>query len=291
MRGCSILARVAGVLCLTITVATTAATTEAAADRDSRHELIFGVEPTRSERDLTMVWLPLLEHLSVQLGLPIRLATVQDIQSFDACLASGFYDIVYLNPFRYVTAHSRDGYRAIARDDTARVGGLLVVRHDSQIHRLDDLNGRTAAFSTLYSFADSILVRSAIGTAGVRISPVYFQSQAAVYNAVAQGGVAVGGGTPDSFAALDESTRAALRVLYRTQDVAPNAFAVHKALPDNLENGLSDILGSVDSNSPDLVGELGISAIVPAQDADWDSLKALAIDPPGGNTTPCPFPN
>lgn len=284
MRGCRILTKVAGVLSLAGAVVSAAA-----AAPESRRELIFGVEPAGSERAQTMIWLPLLEHLSIQLGLPVRLATVNDRQSFDACLKSGFYDIVFMNPYHYITANNRDGYRAIARQGDERVQGLLVVGHDSPIKSLDDLTGQTAAFSTPYSFADSILVQSAIDDAGVTVSPVFFQSQAAVYSAVSQGSIAVGGGTPDSFTTLDAPIRSALRILHVTQDVTPNAFAVHTSLSIDLRTRILDVLATVGDHAPEALDDLSIGAIVPARDADWDKLRAMSIDPPRENTVQCPF--
>jgi len=76
---------------------------------------------------------------------------------------------------------------------TTSYNGCILTRTDSGIRRLDDLNGRTIAFSDETSTSGHVFARALLDSAGVRLGHVLFAGgHANVVQAVADGKVAAG---------------------------------------------------------------------------------------------------
>lgn len=116
--------------------------------------LIFGVVPQQSATQLAKLWPPILAALSENANYQLQFATAPDIPTFERRLKAGEYDIAYMNPYHYVVFHDSPGYLALAREKDKKLKGLLVVRKDSPIKSLAQLEGKTLAFPAPAAFAE-----------------------------------------------------------------------------------------------------------------------------------------
>ncbi len=160
--------------------------------------LRVGIVPQQSAARLAELWTPILAHLSEQSGYQLDFETARDIPTFEQRLAQGHYDLAYMNPYHYTVFHQQPGYAAIARQQGSRIHGLLVVRRDSPISSLQELQGRTLAFPSPAAFAASILPRGELKQLGIQFTPRYVSSHDSVYLAVAQGHLPAAGVLPKS---------------------------------------------------------------------------------------------
>ncbi|MDP1691674.1 MAG: phosphate/phosphite/phosphonate ABC transporter substrate-binding protein [Burkholderiaceae bacterium] len=112
--------------------------------------LRFGVglyQPDKEKNDAT--YRPLAEHLSRQLGRPVKLYTVDTWEGLAKSLANGETDIALMGPWGYVLANHVAGAQAVASilyDGKPEYFAIMVTHPKSGIKSIADLNGRTFAF-------------------------------------------------------------------------------------------------------------------------------------------------
>ena len=56
-------------------------------------DILFGVVPQQSATKLARAWVPFIKRLSKETGVSVRFATLNDIPSFEKCLARGAYEL------------------------------------------------------------------------------------------------------------------------------------------------------------------------------------------------------
>lgn len=245
-----------------------------------RPELTFGVVPQQSASTLARLWTPILAYLSERSGVEMRFATAPSIPAFEQRCAEGAYDIAYMNPYHFTVFQRSPGYRAFARQAGKRIQGLLVVRKDSMVESLDDLQGQRLAFPAPAAFAASVLPRAELVGQDIDFDARFVGSHDSVYRAVAKGLFAAGGGIGRTFANVAPEVRAQLRVLWRSREFTPHALAAHPRVGDEvIERVRAAMLGM--ANDPEgraLLETIKFRGIEAAQDADWDDVRALGID-------------
>lgn len=254
-------------------VANLAAGQEVAGDRI----LTFGIVPQQSASRLAKMWGPLLARLSDDLGVTIRFSTTKDIPTFEACLASQAYDFAYMNPVHYTIFSEASGYQAVARQSDKKLRGLIVVRKDSPIQSLDDLNGAAVAFPSPGAFGASVVPRAEMRGRGIDFTANYVNSHDSVYRAVVAGLVPAGGGVLRTFNAISPELRDQLRVIYQTGKYTPHAIAARDGLPDGIDEALQGALLAINSSSPDLAASVGMNGFESAFDQDWNDVRALGL--------------
>ncbi len=112
--------------------------------------LRFGVglyQPDKEKNDAT--YRPLAEHLSRQLGRPVKLYTVDTWEGLAKSLAAGETDIALMGPWGYVLANHVAGAQAVASilyDGKPEYHAIMVTHPQSGIKSIADLKGKTFAF-------------------------------------------------------------------------------------------------------------------------------------------------
>ena len=252
-------------------------TLEAAAET---REISFGIVPQQAASKLAHKWTPLMEKLSKETGLRIVFKTAPTIPDFESRLYGGEYDIAYMNPYHYVTFSKKPGYRAFAKQKDKQLKGILVVRKDSPVEDLVDLDSGQLAFPSPAAFAASIITRAKLAQMQIRFTPRYVESHDSVYRSVAKGLFPAGGGVMRTFNNMEPEIRDQLRVLWTSEGYTPHAFAAHPDLPGEIVRRISDaMLALADSEEGRvLLDALAFNAIENAEDADWNDIRALDIN-------------
>ncbi|WP_217647447.1 phosphate/phosphite/phosphonate ABC transporter substrate-binding protein [Amphritea atlantica] len=246
------------------------------ADADT---LTFGVVPQQSAKRLAQLWTPIFNYLSEKTGETIRFSTAHDIPTFEKRLLAGEYDIAYMNPYHYTVFHQVPGYQALAKQKDKRIQGIVVVRKDSPLTELAELNGQTLAFPSPAAFAASIVPRAQMGLEGIHITPKYVSSHDSVYLGVSRGFFVAGGGVMRTFNNIAPEVKAQLRVLWRTPTYTPHAIAVHPRINAETVAKLRNALLAMndDPEGRALLKAINFQGIETAQDSDWDDVRALKI--------------
>ncbi|VAW80250.1 ABC transporter, substrate-binding protein (cluster 12, methionine/phosphonates) [hydrothermal vent metagenome] len=92
---------------------------------------------------------PLTRYLSESLGRPVNLKLSKNMQEAIGDVSSHNVDLTYLTPVAYIRAHDMGQAKLVVKTITkgkAAFKLMIVVREDSPIKTVDDLNGKTFAF-------------------------------------------------------------------------------------------------------------------------------------------------
>ncbi len=241
--------------------------------------LSFGIVPQQSSTKLAAIWTPVLEYLSKKTGLELTFATAKDIPTFEKRLLEGEYDLSYMNPYHFTFFNKQVGYRAMVHRAGKGIQGLVVVRKDSPIQSLEELQGQKLAFPSPAAFAASVLPRGEMRSAGIDIEPVYVSSHDSVYLNVEKGFFKAGGGIGRTLNNTAPEVKNQLRVLWQTKVYTPHAIASHSRVSLGVHQKVTDALVGM-SRDPEgiaLLKSMSVSGFVPAKDEDWDDVRALGI--------------
>jgi len=192
----------------------------------------------------------------------------------------GRYDIWWGNPLTYIQASKRLGYVAIARD-TTRIAGLLVTLKEDGAKSPKELAGRKIAYSAPDAIGGTLLVQNYLARAGVapgQVETLYTGSHESAYRAVLDGKAAAAGGVPRSFNALDPAQREKLVVLARTEEVAPQPFAVHPRLYRSYVTKIQRALLKLNwaPEGKEILTSIQYKEIVVSNDFDYDVHREVA---------------
>lgn len=242
--------------------------------------LVFGIVPQQSAKTLAQNWQPLMHYIAEQTGHTIRFATAKDIPTFEDRLAAREYDIAYMNPFHFVEFEQQAGYNALVRQQGAKITGLIVVKHDSDITSIEQLQGQTLAFPAPAAFAASIIPRAELAKLGIAVQPQYVFSHDSVYLNVSKGFFVAGGGIMRTLQSWEQKNNDSLRVLWTSKAYTPHAIAVKNDLPVRVVTQLLQAFLSINNSdaSTDILAPLRFAGFEAAQNEDWDDVRELGID-------------
>lgn len=248
--------------------------------QEKSETLTFGIVPQQSAAVLVKLWAPILQYVGDRADCKLVFKTAKDIPAFEERLLAGEYDMAYMNPYHYTVAHERQGYAAFANQSNKKIRGIIVVKADSPIQELAELDGTEMCFPSPAAFAASIVPQAYLGKQNVQIRPKYVSSHDSVYRNVALGRYAAGGGIERTLANVDEDVRKALRVLYKTEGYTPHAIAAHPRIDSARVAAVGAALFAMASDSlgTSLLQGLKFDGVQPAHNADWDDVRALEIE-------------
>jgi phosphonate transport system substrate-binding protein len=242
--------------------------------------ILFGIAPQQEPEKVREMWQPFFRYLEGEVGYRFAFETAPSIEEFQQRVLEGRYDIWWGNPLTYVQASKRLGYVAIARD-TTRIAGLLVTLKEDGAKSPKELAGKKIAYSAPDAIGGTLLVQNYLARAGVapdQVETMYTGSHQKAYQAVLDGKAAAVGGVPRSFNALDPGQREKLVVLARTEEVAPQPFAVHPRLYRNYVTKIQRALLKLNwaPEGKDILASIQYKEIVVSNDFDYDIHREVA---------------
>jgi phosphonate transport system substrate-binding protein len=165
-----------------------------------------GIVPQLPPKEIVSTWTPVLKEVGYRSGQCLVLVVAPSIPAFEQQLRSGKLDFAFMNPYH-------------------------VVRKNSPVRRLADLNGATVAFPAPNAFAASLLLRALLARDGIRITPIYVRTHSNVYRSVILGSSGAGGGVNNTLQRERPEVREQLRVLWRTPAFPAHPFSAAANVP------------------------------------------------------------
>lgn len=242
-------------------------------------EYTFGIVPQQSSAKLARLWGPILQKLSADTGLQLKLVTAKNIPTFEKRLAEGKYDFAYMNPYHFTVYSQAPGYVALGHQKNKSIRGIIVVRKDSSAGSLEDLGDSTIAFPAPAAFAATILTQAELNQRAIPFTPRYVSSHDSVYLAVARGLAAAGGGVLRTLKNTDPAVRDQLRIFWKTPKYTPHAFSAHPDVSEQDREKIQNALVVMDTTQEgrDLLQAISFEGIQIAQGSYWDDVRALNI--------------
>ena len=207
-------------------------------DRSATQVFTVAVVPQLPPRIIYQKWSPLLENIGKSTGLCFELLTPDTIPEFERLLVKGVPDFAFANPYHALIAKKMGGYMPLLIDGRSKQTGLLVVRSDSPIRSIQELNDKKVAFPAPNAFAASLLIRAELAKKGIHIEPVYLKTHASAYRAVAMGTFIAAGGINTTLEREEPALQTSLRVLYETAEYAPHPFIANPRVPKGVRSAV-----------------------------------------------------
>ena len=226
-------------------------------------------------------WTPLLELLSERLNAEIELKVYRTIPRFESDLFAGKPDFAFMNPYHEVMAKRRQGYVPLVRSKE-QLSGVLVVRNDSPIQSVKELDGATLAFAAPNAFGSSLYMRALLTERfNITFTPYYVDAHNEVYRHVILGEAVAGGGIKHTLSIESEAVKKQLRILFETPKTAPHCLAAHPRTSPVARRIVIDTLlelGAEKSNDAWLE-RIQLAAPVEADyKKDYEPLEALGLE-------------
>jgi phosphonate transport system substrate-binding protein len=241
--------------------------------------ITFGIVPQQPAKKLAELWTPALQYIRIHTGLELHFATAKNIPQFEKRLLAGEYDIAYMNPYHYTVFSQKTGYQAVAKELNKKIRGIIVVRRDSSLNQLSDLEGETIAFPSPATFAASIIPQTALKKAGIHFTPQYVSSHDSVYLNVQRNFFHAGGGVIRTLNMTDPFIRKGLRILWTAPKYTSHAIAAHPRMDKDTRDKIvaAMIAMNNDPSAKDILKNLNMKGFEAAQDNQWNDVRDLNI--------------
>ncbi len=201
----------------------------------ARAEMVYsvGVVPQFDARQIESIWQPLLQQVSQRSGVKLALVASPSIPEFERQFESGKFQFSYMNPYHAIVANRSQGYLPLVRDVSKQLSGVIVVRHDSLITSVEQLDGKIVAMPAPNALAASLLPRAEFANV-LMIEPVirYVRSHDSVYLNVVVGATDAGAGVLRTLQQQPQQLRDKLRILHQTRSVAAHPLMAHPSVPE-----------------------------------------------------------
>lgn len=228
---------------------------------------------------LAREWQPFMTRLAADVGHPFNLKFHESYEAFESDLLGGHFDIAYVNPYQAAIVRDR-GYIPLVKDSSKLIG-VLVVRKDSGLAGLADLNGRTIAFPAPGAFVASWYLQALLThKEKIRFTPKYAKTHANVYRTVLLKLADAGGGALTTLNEEPENLRSLLAILYQTPATASHPIVVHQRVPADIRKRLQAAIMAMAGDDEGLKLLRGINMPFPvAADYKTDYSPLLQLRP------------
>ena len=244
-------------------------------------QLKWAVIPQFSSTTTQKNWTPFVGYLEKVTQTKIQLLVYDDFSSYNKDLQSGVPDLAYVNPYNALQARRNQGYIPIIRDAAGKLSGILVVRKDSGIQRLDELMGADIVFPAPTAFGASLYLRALLQFQyKLKFNPVYTGSHGNSYRSVLFGRVSAGGGVIRTLEADRPQVSDNLRILYKAPSTTPHPIVVHPRVDTSLRQQLVATILEMNKNqqSRRLLLAVKITESMATSYSEYEPLELLQLD-------------
>jgi phosphonate transport system substrate-binding protein len=244
---------------------------------------VIGVHPLHNPVRLHELFQPLMALLGEQFeDVEFRVEASRNYSAYNRKLYDGEFDFAIPNPYQTVQA-LKHGYRVIGKmADDDRFRGIILVRRDSGIERLEQLRGRKVSFPAPTALAATMMPQWFLHRQGLDVArdyqPVYVGSQESSIMNVYLGNVAAAATWPTPWRGLlaeRPELEKALKVRWVTDSLPSNSVMVREDVPRDHVLRVARTLFALSSHERGrrMLENMAITGYVPASDATYESVQ------------------
>lgn len=238
-----------------------------------------GVVPQFEQRRIFEVWTPILDALKEQTGCAFELVGSKSIIEFEKAFKDGVYDLAYMNPYHAVMAKKAQGYEPIVRSGKKKLKGILVVKKDSPVQDVKELNAKEVAFPSPNALGASLLMRAELATKhGSKVVPKYVKTHSSVYLHVAKGLTVAGGGVSRTFNEQPDHIKDKLRILYTTTPVNAHPAVIHPRVSEDMQKKVQEAWLGLAGAKASLFDGIPMKGAIATSYDDYKSLEELGLE-------------
>ncbi|MHB1350974.1 MAG: phosphate/phosphite/phosphonate ABC transporter substrate-binding protein [Desulfobulbaceae bacterium] len=241
---------------------------------------VFGVHPFAPPTKLNAMFTPLINYLSEQLGAPVEFRSAKDYDTAMDNLTNGTVHFSYLGPSPFAIIDDKHpGKIRIAAAVANKEGGptfkgVIVVKDDSPIKTLADLQGKRFAFGDRESTLSCYMPAYMLMQAGVFDSMTYefLGSHSNVAKGVLNGMFAAGGLQPN---VAKEYEGKGLRVIATSEPVYEHVIAIGPSVDQATADKVQQALVNVKDPAVYTSIKASLVGFAQVQASDYDNLKTV----------------
>jgi phosphonate transport system substrate-binding protein len=268
-----------------------------AADSIDRAEepILFGVIPRYNPMLMYRIYQPLVDYLTEATPYRFELKLSRDYGEAVEFLRKGTTQVAFLGDLTFAKACEGFDVLPIAKPLSSSgdpfYRSIVVVREDSPIRSLKDLEGKSFAFGDLHSSSGNLVPRYLLFEHGITVFDLKFYDHLSTHAAVAKAvlkGKFDAGAVKDSVAS--SYRKQGLRFLAVSDPIPSVPIVVRKDAPPDLVKALTDALLALDPEEHDLMDEWDQEfryGFMAAHTDDYQSIFQMLAAIPGGCGIQC----
>lgn len=241
---------------------------------------VFGVHPFETPTKLNAMFTPMINYLGEQLGAKVEFRSAKNYDDAIANLLNGTVHFAYLGPSGYaILDEQHPGKIRIAaavanKDGGPTFKGVIVVKDDSPIKTLADLQGKRFAFGDRESTLSCYMPAYMLMQAGVFDSMTYefLGSHSNVAKGVLNGMFAAGGLMPN---VAKEFEGKGLRIIAETEPVYEHVIAIGPSVDQATADKVQQALVNVKDPAVYTSIKASLVGFAQVQASDYDNLKTV----------------
>lgn len=249
--------------------------------------LRVGLIPNENPEEVEAQYQPLEDYLKKDLGREVEISVPTTYNAVVEAMVSGELDLAYFGGLTYVQARQRAEVHPLFTEVNPRTGttkyhSVIIVPADSEVQKVEELEGRDFAFGSVSSTSGSLYPSIMLNQAGIDYRTdlgevVYTGGHDTTAQAVANGRVAAGG-LEDRilYDLLEEDIipKGKIRVIEKSDPIEGYPWVVRDDLPDKDEQALTDAFLGIDD--PELLDLLRAEDYQKVQADDYDYVEEQA---------------
>ena len=242
--------------------------------------LVMGIVPQILPSEIFEKWKPLVNEIGKLAALDIDIKLYPSTPLFETAFLQGEFDLVYLNPYHAVMARKAQGYLPMVRD-IDQLEGILVIRADSAINTLMELDKAKMAFPSPNAFGASLYMRALLTEKyKLKYQTTYSQTHSNVYRQVINGTVQAGGGVQATLDLQPENIQKQLRIIFKTPKAPSHPISVHPRVTVAQRTALEKALLGLNASPQGLklLRAVGMDSLIRTDFSEYKPLENLRLD-------------
>jgi phosphonate transport system substrate-binding protein len=252
-------------------------------------EIKFGTVPRLSAPELQAMFNPLTEYLTREIGEKVTLVIPKNFDAVRDMVIAGQMDIGFINPLLYVQIKDKVDIEPLALSSEVKSGtrlrGIIIVRKDSGVTKLQDLKGKKFSFVDEDSPAGHIFQKLLLSKAGFDVKKdiimmPYGKTHENVTMAVFNKTTDAGGVREEQLDKMKGSLDVSQLKIVGYTDYFPNwpffsTGKLKKETTDKIRAALLKLKPN-DPQNEKILGPARLTGFIPVTDKEYDDLRAAA---------------
>jgi len=256
------------------------ATADPEQTRVTKSEYLMGVFPYLAPRELEKMYSPIAAEFSITLKKDVLFRTSSTYKNFMKNLDKQIYDIVFVQPFDYVSIADKYGYRPLATRNKP-LPAIIVIKPDSAIKSIKDLRGKTISLPPSVA-AMSYLVKDHLEKNGIDpdkdITIEHHRSHASCMRSVLIGNAQACGTAPPALRFFQDKMKSELKIIAKTKGIPSTLFAIHPRITEKQRKALLKQITSWPDTEKGkkLLKSTKVQAFIPIKDKKYNGVRIMS---------------